>query len=119
MNQAEEEKEATYQKLKSKFHLIQGTHIAGKIFTEYAFLLKEEYDVKIKGERTKLNRVIEAEADVIKVINILQADLLAIGIKLDVTEAEIENLETILYSVLTLNEVNQKRVMGLINKLKK
>lgn len=108
-----------YEELRSKFHLIQGTHIAGKIFTEYSFLLKEMYDTKIKGETTKLNRLNEAEASAIKVINILQADLIKIGVNLEITEAEIDNLEDILYKVLTLNEVNQKRVMNLITKLKK
>lgn len=108
-----------YSELQQKFHMISGTHIAGKIFLEYAFFLKDMYSHKIKGETKKINRLVEAEAKVLRVVDLLSADLQSIGCDLKLAENEIDNLQQVLYAVLQLNEVNQKRVMGLMNKLKK
>jgi hypothetical protein len=104
--------------LKSKFHLIAGTFIAGKIFSEYAFLLKDCFNHKKKGDTTAFNRTVEAEARVIKCINVLSDQLKSIGCDLGITETEIEGLEETLYAHLQLDEIDQKRVMNLINKIK-
>lgn len=105
--------------LKSRFHLVAGTFIAGKIFAEYAFLLKECFNHKVKGETTRFNRVNEAEAKVTKCINTLGEHLKQIGCDLGITETEIEGIEETLYAILTLDESKQKRVMNLIQKLKR
>lgn len=105
--------------LKSKFHLISGTYIAGKIFTEYSTLLKDTFNHKIKGDTTRFNRTIEAEAKALKLIDLLEVDLKSIGCDLGITEKEIENIETILYAHLTLSDTGQKRVMNLISKIQK
>jgi hypothetical protein len=108
-----------YSKLQQKFHLISGTYIAGKIFTDYAFMLKDEYSHKVKGETTKINRVSEAEAAALRLVKVLWNDLTGIGCEMEVTQGEVEKLEETLYSILTLTERNQIRVNNLIQKLKK
>lgn len=108
-----------YEEAQNKFHMISGTLIAGKIFTEYAFFLKELYNQKQKGDTTRLNRLIEADAKVTKLIKYLSEDLIAIGCDLDITQNEIDKLEQTFYDVLTLSETDQKRVQSLINKIKK
>lgn len=106
-----------YSELQNKFHLISGTYIAGQIFLEYALILKDCFDLNIKGETTKRNRLIESEAAVNKVCKIQADDLKSIGCDLKITHNEIDNLQKVLYAVLQLDEVKQKRVMSLINKL--
>lgn len=104
--------------LTSKFHLIAGSYIAGKIFSEYLCLLKDCFDHKVQGQTTICNRVVEAEAKAIRCVNILAGQLKSIGCDLGVTETEIEGLEDILYSVVTLQPNEQQTVLNLINKLK-
>lgn len=108
---------ADYTKAQERFHLIAGTLLSGKIFTEYGFLLKDDYDTKVKGETTKLNRLTEAMAKTEKIINILQADLIAIGCDLGIAEKEVENIETVIYAIVKLSPENQKRVLGLVKKI--
>lgn len=108
-----------YEEAQNKFHMIAGTLIASQIFVEYSHFLKEIYDTKIKGERTKLNRLIEAEAAMNRLVKYLKQDLIAIGCDLNITQNEIDKLEQTFYDVLTLSETDQKRVQGLINRIKK
>jgi hypothetical protein len=107
------------EKLKQKFHLATGTYIAGKIFTEYTFLLKDELNNGIRGEKTLKNRLIESDAKAIKVINILAEQLKAIGLDLSIPETQVEGIEDAFYKFLQLEEFDQKRVLGLINKIQK
>lgn len=108
-----------YKKLQEKFHYMSGTYIAGKIFAEYAFGLKEFFNHKVKGDTTRFNRANEAESKAVKLINLLSEDLKKIGCDLSITDNEVDNLEGLIHAHLQLNEVNQKRVMNLITKLKK
>lgn len=106
-----------YTELQNKFHMISGTYIAGQIFLEYAFVMKDIFDVKVKGETTKKNRLIEAESKVTKVVNMFAEELKRIGCDLKITQNEINNLQETLYAILQLEENDQKRVMGLIKKI--
>lgn len=110
---------AEYSELQNKFHLISGTYIAGQIFAEYTTFLKDAYNHKTKGDTTKINRIIEAEAKVIRLIDILGNELKSIGCDLGITHVEIDKLQQTLYAHLQLNETNIKRVSNLIAKLKK
>lgn len=108
-----------YTAAQQKFHLIAGTLLSAKIFSEYAFLLEDEYKHSIKGETTKKNRIIEAMAKTERLISVLSNDLKNIGIEIGSIDEQVENLEKVLYAVLTLSDEDQNRVMGLINKIKK
>lgn len=109
----------SYEELQNKFHYISGTMIAGQIFLEYALFLKETYSHRVKGDTTRLNRLIESEAKVNKLVNYLKQDLISIGCDLDITQQEIDKIEQTFYDVLSLSEQDQKRVQGLINKIKR
>lgn len=103
-----------------KFHTIAGCYLASKIFLEYADILKYEYNPKeVRGDRTKLNRLIEAEAAVKRISKYLGEDLQSIGIDLGITQQQVNGIEATFYEVLSLEEPDQLRVMGLIRKLKK
>lgn len=108
-----------YEKTKNLFHLIAGTYISGKIFSEYSCLIKHEIDCTKKGQQTIVNRVLEAEVSATKAVNILGEQLKSIGCDLRITEDEVTNLENLIYEVCTLDEVQQKRVLGLIQKIKR
>ena len=103
-----------------KFHALAGTHISAKIFLEYCDFLKGEYNPKeVKGDRTRLNRLIEAEASIKRIIKYLSDDLQAIGVDLNISQQQVNGIESTFYEVLSLEEPDQLRVMGLIKKLKK
>lgn len=108
-----------YKELQNRFHLMAGTYLSGKIFSEYCFGLKEIVSSKIKGQVTTANRLFEIEAKVIKVINLMADDLKRIGCDLGIADDEIERLETIIYEIIKLDEGKQKRVLGLVKKLQR
>lgn len=107
------------EKLNERFHYCAGAFLSGKIFAEYSFGLSELFDVETKGEKTKQTKTIEATNHISKYINFIGQDLIRIGIDLNKSQEQINNLENILYEVVSLDEDKQRRVMGLINKLKK
>lgn len=106
------------EKLRERFHYTSGTYIAGKIFAEYAFGLSELFTLGIKGEKTKETKTNDAVNHVTKYINFIAEDLKRIGIDVDVCDNEVNKLEEVIHAVLLLEEEDQKRVMGLIKKIK-
>lgn len=107
------------EKLQERFHYCAGAFLSGKIFSEYAFGLSELFDLSEKGEKTKQTKTVEATNHVSKYINFIGQDLIRIGVDLNKSEEQINNLENILYEVVALSETDQRRVMGLINRIKK
>ena len=108
-----------YSELQQKFHAMMGTWLAAKIFAEYSLIYRSFIDMKVKGQTTIHNRTLEAENRACLVVDLLGVELKKIGCDLDIAEEQMIELETTIHSHLQLNEINQKRVMGLINKLKK
>lgn len=109
---------AEFSDLQLRFHAMAGTYIAGKMFAEYCFIYRDTIDKSVKGQTTIHNRTLEAEEKATKAVNLLGNELKGIGCELSITDNEVDNLEQIIYAVLELDEVNQKRVMGLIKKIK-
>jgi hypothetical protein len=111
--------EIDYEKLRERFHYTAGAYISGKIFAEYAFGLSELFELSMRGEKTKQTKTREACDHVAKYINFIAVDLKRIGVDLKTPDGEVDKLEEIIHATLQLNEVNQKRILGLINKIKK
>lgn len=61
-----------YEQFKEKFHFVSGCFIAGQIFVEYALFLKEHYSPSVKGDTTRKNRLIEAEAAVNRLTKVFE-----------------------------------------------
>lgn len=108
-----------HEKLTERFHYTAGAYIAGKIFSEYSFGLSELFILRIKGEKTKQTKTTEACNHVTKYINFIAEDLKRIEIDLEKPDGEVDRLEEIIHAMLQLEEEDQKRVLGLINKIKK
>lgn len=108
-----------YEKLRERFHYCAGVYISGKIFSEYAFGLSELFELGIKGEKSKQTKTTEICNNVTKYINFIAVDLKRIGVDLRTPDNEVDKLEEIIHAVLQLDETDQKRILGLINKIKK
>jgi hypothetical protein len=106
-----------YEETQNIFHYKMGTYLSATIFLEYSLFLKETIDTSIKGNTTRKNRLIEAEAAVNRLVKYLREDLIAIGCDMGICQDEITKLETLFYDVLSLSETDQNRVRGLITKL--
>lgn len=107
------------EKLLERFQYCTGSFISGKIFAEYSFGLSELFDLTVKGEKTKQTRTIESMQNVTKYVNFISHDLIRVGCDLGITQEQVDNIENIIHDIVSLDESDQKRVMGLVKKIKR
>lgn len=100
-----------------KLFMIAATYISAKVFLPYVFALTELYDLKIKGQKSAQTKTIECANHVEKYVKALEKDLKGMGIDLSIADNEVINAANIIFEILRLESDDQRRIVGLLNKL--
>lgn len=103
----------------SKFQLLAGTYMGSRIFSEYAMCLRAVIDKSVKGQTTLHNRLEETEIKMEKMMGMVTGEIRTIVKDLGLLDDTVDYMETIMHDILTLDEDDQRRVKGLILKLKR